>query len=371
MSHLSSQAFFLAASIWLTPFLLRCGSKDSSDGNGASAAVPPPSTAASVPTPTPTPTSAASVNNCTHDAAPIFTANFVDPSVVQYIIPPGTASGDEIKPHSYAITGHAANYAVYAPVNSVLEAVVHYTETGIPSEYLLTFRVSCEVTYRFDHLINAVPSIVAVASATPQTGSGATGKTFSIPFKAGDLVAYSNSGTLTGGFDFGVYNTNTSNAFINLQRYVSMNRTNNVNSTCPYDYYSSANRAPFYAKFASSSGTSYPNMGCRSAMRDVQGAMSGAWFLDSGTSSSYPSTIAIGIEPDAIVRVAGLGGTTLSASGTDPATVTTEVCYSNSSNYAYLKILPTNQLGVAYGSGSCPGGTFDAVTGGTYKTYAR
>lgn len=280
-------------------------------------------------------------------------------------------AGDEIKPHSYAITGKAADYPVYAPVDSVLEGIVYYTEIGIPAEYLLTFRVSCEVTYRFDHLIDAVPSIASVVPAIPQSGTGSTGKTFSIAFKAGDLIAYTNSGTLTGGFDFGVYNTSTPNAFINQARYVAKGRTNYIYSTCPYNYYSVNDRAIFYSKFASASGAPNPSMGCRSAMRDVVGALAGAWSLDSGANSTYPSDIAIGIEPDQIVRVAGLGGTTLSVSGADPVSVTDEVCYSNSSSYAYFKVLQDNQLGVAFGAGNCPGGTFEMATGGAYKTYVR
>jgi hypothetical protein len=51
---------------------------------------------------------------------------------------------------------------VYAVANAVLSSVDYYDSFLGISEYLLFFDVTCEISYKFDHVAEVVPKIAAL-----------------------------------------------------------------------------------------------------------------------------------------------------------------------------------------------------------------
>ena len=316
-------------------------------------------------------TSGGSGAGCTaaSNAHPTFTVSPADLSGITAIQPRGSANSGEIKPHTFFyVTSATANVAVSAPVDSTLDAIAYYTELGL-SQWLLVFRASCEVTYKFDHLINVPAAIASAGPAVPGSTTVTSSPTRSVSVRAGDIVG-SSRGNLEAGtpnaFDFGVYNTTVTNQFVNQARYVSSHMDTRLHSDCPYDYYQDPLKSQFAAKFGTTAGP-VAGASCGSASRDVSGTAAGMWFLDAGTDATYPATFGLAADVNADARISGLaGGTIIVAGGVDPAAVTTAQCWSNGANYAYVSVVNAQQMNVSYGAGVCPG-AFPA----TFKTYSR
>ncbi len=120
-----------------------------------------------------------------------------------------------------------------------------------------------------------------------------------------------------------------------------------------------------YALFADPGGTRVDGAGCRSASRDIAGALSGQWFLDVGA-GAYDGQIAIAKELTGDVRLAlgtnpsGIGSMIIGSGGSghaDPEnTAVTEHCYSDVTGYAFFRIESgdTTQMDVHVSSGLCP-----------------
>ena len=297
---------------------------------------------------------------CVSNPKPVFTQHITDLSQLDVVIPPGSVSGDHISSHSYLGNTVPANVPVYAPVDTHLINGVHYQSDGL-SQYSLYFRVSCEVMFILGHFVSPTDSIKSMFADTPSADTR-TGDDFEDPplFQAGELLGYTTGVPSSGRWDFGVYNTEHVNTFGNNARYEYAWR--DLNSDCPYDYFTDPLRQEYYALFGTAGGTVVPGADCRGASQDVVGTASGAWFLDSGAEGDYGSRMAIAATlDDGQVRMGGIGsGLWINfgdATFTLPADITAEHCYFKDGTVLYLKVVSPTELMVYHESAStgCPG----------------
>lgn len=310
--------------------------------------------------------------DCVSNPDPLFTYDITDLELVSHIVPLGAPSGNEIKPHTYVFNvaniPDSRGVPVYAPVDSSLKDIAYYV-SGERNEFLLVFRVSCEVTFRFDHIQIVVDAIKNVAPTVPSADSKTTAVKSKVIFKAGELIGYTRGTPQARSWDFGVYNTRKANQFINNKRYEDNRMEYNLHSDCPYDYFADDRRALYYSMFASPGGIRNPNATCRNASRDKIGTVAGAWFLDSGSDQTYERQIAIASELNGEVRVVGLGGSQIvDGTGTDPEMVTTERCYSDGAKVAFFRVVSDSRMDVYSESmPECPAN----FPGSGFKAYTR
>lgn len=291
-----------------------------------------------------------------------FTAPITDIDTIRSIIPSGSPAGAVIKPHGYifpeSIGGTRILSSIYAPADSWLQSVAYYGTSLGTNEYLLVFFSSCELSWRVDHVLTPVDSILAIAPTIPSDSSTAVRPDEPIFFKAGDLVAQTRgSGDGFGPWDFGAYNTTVINTFANQERYASATNTGQaINSVCPYDLYDEPLRSQFRALFGGSAGTGFSSAPCPGG-RDVAGALTGAWFAPDGRGDGNGFAIALVADNAVNMTGAGLDIRVPGSAPTwiDPGTVTTSHCYNNGQGgWAFLELLDANTLAVAGGTGTCP-----------------
>lgn len=179
---------------------------------------------------------------CVSNISPIFTEHITDMSKVKYIVPPPTmGAGPSLKPHGYIGT-EGKKVPIYAPVNMKVKSGSHY----IGGPYSLNFEVSCEVTVHFGHVTDPIDSFKNLLPTEPKTDSR-TQELSGVSFLAGDLIAYTTGTSQAGNWDFGVYNSATSN------RYASDPDWNNSSSyttaVCPFEYFTSNLKEAYISKF--------------------------------------------------------------------------------------------------------------------------
>lgn len=203
------------------------------------------STPSATPSATETSSSPTPTATCSSDTNPDFTAHITDTSKIAIVIPPATFAGTALKTHSFLDT-QLNRVPVYAPTTAKLTSGAYYQEGNPGGEYILTFEVSCEVDFRVDHITEPIQSIRDAFPGTPKSNTQGDTPSATITLAAGDLIGYT-TGTLNGIWDFGVYNSSTSNAYASNASW----NTSDVYTTavCPYDYFSSSMRAIYSAKF--------------------------------------------------------------------------------------------------------------------------
>ena len=307
---------------------------------------------------------------CHSDSSPEFTYPFTDLSKINFISPIGVVTHSVI-PHSYVwissdSAGESYEVPVYAPVDSKLTSAAYYAqpmqdEAGDwieVAQYLLFFEVSCEVTYKFDHIDRLADKLAAVAPASPSETSHTSEISPPVSLEAGELIGYT-AGTITAhNWDFGVYNASNSNPFINQARYeTTANLAGSLHADCPYDYFREALRNQLY--------TLLPAEDCGSASRDQLGTIAGTWFAE-------PNFDPIRVGPKLVIgHTLVPGGEFVVIRGesaeirvfpdqmtfADPAEITTQHCYQTSEGpprTVYLDLRSELELAVAFGDGSCP-----------------
>ncbi len=312
--------------------------------------------------------------SCVSDAAPVFTRHLTDLSQVDVVIPPGSVSGDRIASHSYIGLRVPTSVPVQAPVEARLINGAFYREGGV-NQYLLLFRVSCEVTFLLDHVVDPIGSIRALFPSTPANDTR-MGPDLAAPplFRAGDPLGQTTGVPFSGRWDFGVYNTGHVNVFGNNARYQANFWSRDLNAVCPYDYFAEPLRGEYYALFGTIGGTPVPGAPCRGASQDVAGSASGAWFLDVGADGTYGNRMAIAATLDqGQVRMGGVGSGLWIDSGDPtfviPTAITDEHCYFKNGTVLYLKVEGTTALRVFHEnpSAGCPG----AMPSAAARTYVR
>lgn len=275
---------------------------------------------------------------CTHDANPTFDA-FTDNDKISVVVPPGSINSGEVKGHSYFRFDETliedGQVPIYAPADAHLVTGTWYAETpGAAGEYIMFFQASCEVVYILDHITHPVAKVTALMPATPQSSTQSSNFARFPFFRKGELIGYDREYNGGYGGDLGVYNSGVTRQFANQARYDYAWRS--VHSDCPYPYFSDAMEAFFMARLATNGGDIVSGAPCRSAARDVAGALAGAWFANSDASAGHAGDkMAIGIDIDGTTVDFQTGDgdrfriTDDNATFADPGLVTTEHCYAD------------------------------------------
>lgn len=197
------------------------------------------------PSPTPPPTAAPSKQNCTSNPSPVFTNHITDIHKVNYVAtPPTMGAGPSLKTHSYIGTDHA-RVPIYAPTAMTLKSGSHY----VGGPYMFEFQVSCEVVVRFGHVTNPVDSIKNLLPSEPKSGSQ-TQELNPVSFAAGEVIAYTTGTDAAGNWDFGVYNSATTNRYVNDANW--NNSATYTTAVCPFEYFTQDLKSMYASKFNAS-----------------------------------------------------------------------------------------------------------------------
>lgn len=199
---------------------------------------------------------------CINSSSPVFTSHITDTTKLSRVTPPGTwiDNNNDIKTHSFVWNNGDVNVPVYAPVDSTLKTSTYYDQNG-ELYYILTFDVSCEVFYIFDHLRSVVDKIGAVTADAPQSGTQSSGENLGVSFKAGELLGYTTGTEVAHNWDFGVYNRTEENLLANDSRFNMHERY--IYAVCPYDYFTNSMRSVYSSIFGDASGSgSYSTTFC-------------------------------------------------------------------------------------------------------------
>lgn len=253
---------------------------------------------------------------------------------------------------------------LYAPTNATLFRIT-YAYRGDPAqgaraEYALDFRVSCEVTFKFDHIANISEKLKELAPKEPNIKTN-QGKEVSIPIVEGELLGFTNGGLGGGAWDFLLFNYAKEVSHINTSRWTS---DHNKYADCPYDYFTEDLKRQYYAMFASAGGEKSKNATCRSASRDVAGTLSGGWFKGNST-DTRGSRILLGSDFSTVDIVRDEGDTLAQGINfslreqnapkkPEEVTVGGSVCYTDGTNHAFLKLLSDTEMAASIASGHCP-----------------
>ena len=165
--------------------------------------------------------------------------------------------------------------------------------------------------------------------------------------------------------DFGLFNTEHTNEFINQERYKFFQQP--LHADCPYDYFQESLRPQYYALFGTPWLTLFPDSHCGTTSRDLAGTIAGQWFNKPwpppGTSPAEAQgggemAVAIGNHVDGTVEIGGPSFHLRIKPGEpthfDPLLVMTEQCYSSGGLSVFLKVMSDDRLAVAIGPSKCP-----------------
>ena len=289
-------------------------------------------------------------------------------------------SGNRIKNGSYVWigrdqSGQGYEVPVYAPVDSSLIGITFYLasmhdEQGTRvdvEQYSLSFQVSCEVSYDFDHLWRLSENIAPLAAPTPSRTTRNAAVLTSLQLKAGDLIGYTTGTIVAHNWDFVFANSSKSISAVNLERYGNTEDMRGLlHADCLYDYFVGDLRAKYYALF---SVLLDGDDSCL-VIHDKAGTIAGAWFnepfvlgVSQGPEPGWG--IVVGISAYDQIRVdserISIWVNPTAPTYVDPKSVTSEHCYEHLNattqppvRHVYMKLLSDTELGVAFGEGGCP-----------------
>jgi len=313
---------------------------------------------------------------CRTDPAPVFTHHYTDLDQIEFINPTIVTSGNWLKNRQYhkVVTdadNHAPEVPVYAPVDAVATGVTYYLgqmrawdgsviELG---QYDLRFRVSCEVTFGFDHVSRLAPPFASLAPAEPSRGTQDAEVPLSVAVEAGQLLGWTSGTEPAHTWDFIVANTTISNEFANQERYERSGDLGGLlHASCPYDYFAPAMAEAYRAKLGNWQGRA-ADVDC-ALSPDEPGALAGGWFLSPFDGSDRYALTDWGL----VATLAGDGYLDLNGPGVairvsdadpsflDPASMSGEHCYVHyqDGRWGYVQITSNGDLAAAFGAGSCP-----------------
>lgn len=245
---------------------------------------------------------------------------FTDLGGLRSITPLGTpATGGEIKERhqiqlltntdeSGTTSGHLV--PIYAPTKVKPRNLRRFQSSSPPAPYTdeyygFELEVSCEVHIRLDHIRMAGDKLRA---AVPEVGSIVEPAVPTV-FEAGELIGYTD-GTPPAppgedrafSFDYAVYNAEHENQYVNMERYRTTNELrNSLTSVCGNTYYDEAQAAAFAALLGYDGNSAGGD--CRSAARDVPGALAGGWFRRGAAEKEPGWRMAIATEFDGAIRM--------------------------------------------------------------------
>jgi len=298
-------------------------------------------------------------NNCQSNPNPVFTANYVELSKIKHLAPIGAINaGSPGRAYLFAKDDIKDMAALYAPTDATLEGIVFArrdpNNPNAKGEYRLDFRVSCEVTFSFDHLDDVIAEIKALAPTEPANNTREA-KSVSFPVKAGTLVAYSDGTDLSKGFDFYLINKSKEVSHINQKRW---EWDQAKYADCPYDYFVDDLKTQYYGMLKSQDGQKLSTQSCGSPSHDVAGTASGGWFQ--GDSTTFGKWLEIGNQNEKVeINFRNIGDAYMIRDYKpkvlpENLTVGNSTCYSDNGKWVYVKLDSETQLSVVKGTGVCP-----------------
>ena len=299
------------------------------------------------------------------------------------IQPPIVISGNRFKARSYVWIGRDEDdqvyeVPVYAPVDSTLTGITFHLATmtderGISvdlEQYVLSFEVSCEVSYGYDHISRLAEKYAALSPATASRTTRDAERQVSEPVKAGELIGYTTGTAAAHNWDFVFTNSSRGNEFVNQERYEHTGDLQRLLAgDCPYDYYGELMKIQYYALLSGGPSGRIEGESCQ-VSHDVPGTISGGWFREPfSTETSHPHipgwALAVGSWAGGQVRINSEETAVWVSPGqptyADPRGVTTEHCYEHAGRpdepaikFVYLKLVSDTEIAVVFGEGGCP-----------------
>ncbi|MDA0353173.1 MAG: hypothetical protein O3A10_13305 [Chloroflexi bacterium] len=312
---------------------------------------------------------------CTSDAAPVFTHHYTDLDGIEFINPTIVTSGNWLKNRQYhkVVTdadNHAAEVPIYAPADAVATGVTYYLSQMVSwagdsfelAQYDIRFRVSCEVTFGFDHVSRLEEPFASLAPAAAVRDTRDAEVRLSVEVEAGQLIGWTTGTEPAHVWDFSVSNTAVTNVFANQARYEGTgDLARLLHAVCPSDYLAPGLVNAYRAKFGWWQGSA-ADAGCRSPA-DVAGALAGGWFqapFEPVANAAADWGLVATVAADGYLDVSGPGVSLRVApedpSFLDPAAMTGEHCYVDYQRrgWAYVALTSGVTLAAAFGEGACP-----------------
>ncbi len=321
----------------------------------------------------------------THDveecSAPVFTHYFVDPEKVRVVQPLGVVHGSGKITVGRSYVSFKEEYddekiPVYAPAGLTTKFGSYYTGGSEPGEntlpdYAITFDLGCGYRLSFAHLKEMAPKIVEIMPELSESSAGVDIERIEI--KAGEVIGYFISNAGVTGIDIIVESDSVTNHFANQERYEKYG-SNLLHVICPYDLYTGDMREAYYDLFGGGFLTRTGIRDCGTVERDINGTISGMWFLDEVPLRSVHDTVKEGIygspmpiaddgERIVVGRIdeANIWIAHDNPTYKDPTEVTDEHCYQNMltpethDGYVYFKVISDMEMRAFISeTGSCP-----------------
>lgn len=309
--------------------------------------------------------------NCKTGEISKFEAEFTDLSKINAINPIGRVGGGS-PGRSYIGIKKGMEAPIYSPTDTTLENIVYARRGGpsTPGEYGLYFRLSCDVTFLFDHIDRVSDKIKEVAPKEPaDTSKTDGGSPLNLSIKKGELLGYTDGTPMARTFDFLIIDRSKPTTYINPKRWEWEQA---VYSQCPYDFFTNSLKEKYYKKIGEavekSGGMEFIPAGeCGELSHDKLGTASGGWFKGESTDSKG-DYLAIARPAKSINRVDialrkdGMFDSESVIKDYSPkvfpedVSVGQEVCFhdSNTNKWAYIKLESESKLIFARGTGNCP-----------------
>jgi len=229
-----------------------------------------------------------------------------------------------------------------------------------------------QVWYLVNHITDPVDKIRQALPTTPATDTKAPPQISPpIHFSAGELIGYTSGTSQAHNWDFGVFDVNHANQFVNQARFEKDKYGKVQTAVCPFDLFPAAQKAVYYSLFGETKPV--PGAVCGPYSSDKAGTISGSWFASADPTQPLSFKLMIGVYNDSIIRISGEDfGSIVEIKPTnptylDPLLVTDRHCYAVNGQVVDFKVVSDQSVEVYSGQGSC-GKEFPASG---FKTYYR
>ncbi len=306
---------------------------------------------------------------CISNTKPLFTKPFTDLTNINHITPIGNVNAGSLSRSYIAVKAYPNGTGIFVPLYSPTNATlfrIAYAYRGDPSkgaraEYRLDFRVSCEVTFAFDHIAEISDKLKQFAPTEPAYTTRSD-REISVPISEGEYLGSTNGGLAGKAWDFLLFNYAKEVLHINPSRWAS---DHNKYADCPYDYFTEDLKKQYYSMFTSAGGEK-GELNCRSASRDIAGALSGGWFKEKDDTDSKGTRLVVASDYSTVDLVIDQEATDLARLlalrhqnppvKPEDVKVGQSVCYfdSEKQQHAFLKLLTEVVMASHIGSGPCP-----------------
>src|SRR3989338_1659385 len=303
--------------------------------------------------------------DCISNANPVFTHPFTDITKLSEISRYGNSAfinpGSQVR--NYVVVKEGESTAVYAPADMIITRI-HYSDKNysqffnmefVRPEYRVNFQVSCEAEMAYDHIVSLADKLKTYAPQVSSPGKN-DGVEVSIPVQAGELIGYTSGGFPGRAFDFIFLNKARVHFHLNPSRWTT---DHSKYMDCPLNYFTDDLKQQYIALIPEVKGV----RDCGPNLREVPNTILGYWFQSNATENEG-SRFAISAGKHFVEWTLLKGAENPvayrdnNAVIIDPETVTEgkKVCYydSDRNSHIYAKMLPTDKIGLASGTGVCP-----------------